>query len=440
MLAGIGARGQLALDGCLGQQGSVSQHRVQRLLLRGYVDGKLNHFEGLAVKIHDRVIGRLDPNFFAALADAFVLFCLVFAAIQFRPELLVIGALPIGFVHEHAVMAALDLFERVAEGVKKVVIGIEHSSVHVESDDRLRFADGGNLARVIGIAQLLFRHVRGVLDHFEGFAVRVEDGVVGGLNPDFLSALADALVFGGLVFATIELDPELLVLRALPEGFVHEHAVMTALDLVQGVTQGIEEIVVGIEDGPVHTELDDRLRFADGRDLGTVIEVQQPLCRVRPLHHRAQPCVAFRIEDRCCHQVERTPSHLDTSLVRLAERIEDSALMCGILVKKVEAPADQLRSVEVRQVFPDLAFRFREQFTDSLVHIRDLVLGIRDHHVRAHEVERREPLDGAAQRFRFSSAESMRALRQHLRRRLQNSSPIPRSSVPHTPHLSFISS
>ena len=53
--------------------------------------------------------------------------------------------------------------------------------------------------------------VGGVLDDLEGLAVEVEDRVVGSLDPDFLAALADPLVLGGLVFAVVEVAPELLV-------------------------------------------------------------------------------------------------------------------------------------------------------------------------------------------------------------------------------------
>ena len=56
-----------------------------------------------------------------------------------------------------------------------------------------------------------------ILDDLEGLAVAVENGVVRGLDPDLLAPLADALVLGGLVLAAIELGPELLVFRAVPE-------------------------------------------------------------------------------------------------------------------------------------------------------------------------------------------------------------------------------
>ena len=135
---------------------------------------------------------------------------------------------------------------------------------------------------------------------------------------------------------------------------------MPAFDLIKGISQSTEKIVVGMEDGPVHAEFDHRLRFADGRDLAPVIEVQQPLCRVRPLHHRAQARAVLRVEDRRCDQIERAPSHLDASFVRFAKPIEHPVLIRGILVKKVEASADQLGSAEIRQVFPYLTFRFRK--------------------------------------------------------------------------------
>ena len=138
VLAGIGACGQLAFYGGFSQQSSVSQHRVQRLLLRRDVGGILDHFEGLAIEIHDRVVGCLNPDLLAALADALVLRRLVFAAVQRRPELLVLGALPVGLVHKHAVVPAFDLIQRVTQGLQKIVVGGEDRAVHLEFDHRLR--------------------------------------------------------------------------------------------------------------------------------------------------------------------------------------------------------------------------------------------------------------------------------------------------------------
>ena len=80
----------------------------------------------------------------------------------------------------------------------------------------------------------------------KGLPLRVEDRIVAGLNPDLLAALADALVLAGVEFAAAELVPEQPVFGALPIGRIDEHAMMLALDLVQRVAQGLQEILVGV--------------------------------------------------------------------------------------------------------------------------------------------------------------------------------------------------
>ena len=61
---------------------------------------------------------------------------------------------------------------------------------------------------------LLRRDVRGVLDDLERLAPQIEDGVVRGLDPDLLAALADPLVLRRLILAAVQLRPELPVLAA----------------------------------------------------------------------------------------------------------------------------------------------------------------------------------------------------------------------------------
>ena len=274
VLAGVGACGQLAFYGGFSQQSSVSQHRVQRLLLRRDVGGILDHFEGLAIEIHDRVVGCLNPDLLAALADALILRGLILAAVQRRPELLVLEALPVGLVYKHAVVPSFDLIQRVTQGLQKIVVRGKDRAVHLEFDNRLRFADGCDLAHIVCVLQLLHGHVSRKLDHLEGFSVGIQNRVIGSLNPDLLAAFADALVFGRLVFAAIQRRPELAVFAALLVGRLDKHAVVLALDLLEPVTERLEEVVVGIENCTVHVEGDHRLRFANRGDLpGIVVEL-----------------------------------------------------------------------------------------------------------------------------------------------------------------------
>ena len=109
--------------------------------------------------------------------------------------------------------------------------------------------------------------VGGELHHFERLALFVENRIVAGLNPDFLAAFADALVFGGLELPVVQIAPELLVFGALAIGGFDEHAVMAAFDFVQCVAQHRQEVLIGVQDGARQVKFNDGLGFVDGGKL-----------------------------------------------------------------------------------------------------------------------------------------------------------------------------
>src|SRR5690606_27747667 len=94
----------------------------------------------------------------------------------------------------------------------------------------------------------------------EGFAVAVEDGVVGGLDPKLAAVPAAAQVAAGVELAAPELLPEGAVLGALPVPGVDEHRMMLAAQLLEGVAECAAEVLVGREDPALEVELDDGLR------------------------------------------------------------------------------------------------------------------------------------------------------------------------------------
>src|SRR5690606_11130933 len=98
---------------------------------------ELDHLDRLAGGIEHRVVGRLDPDFLAALAEALELGRLALAGGELAPELGVIGAVAIGRVDEHAVVPADDLVEPVAHGAEEILVGGEDGAVEVELDVRL---------------------------------------------------------------------------------------------------------------------------------------------------------------------------------------------------------------------------------------------------------------------------------------------------------------
>ena len=62
--------------------------------------------------------------------------------------------------------------------IRDRVVGADDGAVQFEFDNGLHFGNSLELALGIRLALLLFGNVGGVLDHLEGAAVFIEDGVV----------------------------------------------------------------------------------------------------------------------------------------------------------------------------------------------------------------------------------------------------------------------
>ena len=111
-----------------------------------HIRGEFDHLGGLAGGIENGIVGSLDPHFPSAFADTLEFTRHILAAIQLRPELPVVGTLAVGFFDEHAVVLTLNLIQRVAQRLQEVVVRLGNRAIHLELDDSLRLADGGDLA------------------------------------------------------------------------------------------------------------------------------------------------------------------------------------------------------------------------------------------------------------------------------------------------------
>ena len=125
-------------------------------LARGDVGRKFHHLDRLAVAVEHRVVGRLDPDLLAPLADPLVFGGLVIPAPERSPEVAIRRAVALRRIDEHPVMLALDFAERIAEGFEEIVVGGDDGAVHAELDHGLRPAErvGQRLVRR-GILQKL---------------------------------------------------------------------------------------------------------------------------------------------------------------------------------------------------------------------------------------------------------------------------------------------
>ncbi len=227
----------------------------------GDVRCKLHHLEDATACIEDRVVGSLDPDHLAALADALELLRDELPARQRLPEVAIgIGLRVCGFA-EHRVLFAGNFADRVAEGGEKVLVGRQDLPGRGEFDGRLHTRDRFELARIFRRLQFRGGDVGRELDDLPELAV-LEDRVVGGLDPDLAAVLADALVFPAIELSAVEHGPELAIVLRCGVARIAEDAMMFALDLLQAVAKSETEILVCRDDRPVELELDHRLRTA----------------------------------------------------------------------------------------------------------------------------------------------------------------------------------
>jgi hypothetical protein len=116
------------------------------------------------------------------------------------------------------------------------------------------------LTFIIGIAQLLCGDVGRKLDHLVRLAARVQQRIVGSLDPHRSPALGDSLELLGLIFAAAQRIPKLAIFSTVTTFLVDEHAVMLAADFLERISHRIEKIRVRGDDRPVEIELNDGLR------------------------------------------------------------------------------------------------------------------------------------------------------------------------------------
>ena len=208
-------------------------------LALGDVGGELDDLDRLARGIEDRVVGGLDPDLLAALAEALELAGDDTRPRAAAPRTAIFGAAGVGRVAEHAVMLARR--SRRA-GSRPSPRKFSLASTIVPS--RLNSITACDAARsrrsglVIGGAVLLLGDVGGELDDLDRLARLVEDRIVGRLDPDLAPALGDAPVLAGLELARGRARPRTArIRRSRGIGRIDEHAVVLADDLARACSR-----------------------------------------------------------------------------------------------------------------------------------------------------------------------------------------------------------
>lgn len=161
-------------------------------------------------------------------------------------------------------MLTFDLRQCITECAQKIVIGIEDRPVRLELDNGLRFVDCIHLSLKICKLQFFRRNISGEFHNLIGVSLRIENGVVAGLDPDFLATLAEPFEFTGAEFAACKITPELLVVRRGNLRRIDKHAVMLALNVLKTIPQGSEEITIGSYNSTICLELDNSHGSTDG--------------------------------------------------------------------------------------------------------------------------------------------------------------------------------
>ncbi len=165
-------------------------------------------------------------------------------------------------------VAALDFGKRVADHVQEFFVGGDNGAVQREFHDGVGFVDRLRLAELFVGGALFLGDVDGELDDFDRVAGGVQHRAVGGLEPDFLTVPADALVFAGFKLAVLHFVPEGAVFRAVALLGFDQDGVMAAFDFIEAVAQGIEKVFIRGEDDAVGGELGDGVRGGDRAQFG----------------------------------------------------------------------------------------------------------------------------------------------------------------------------
>jgi hypothetical protein len=92
-------------------------------------------------------------------------------------------------------------------------------------------------------------------------AAFVEDGAVGGIDPDVAPRFRDALELGGLMLAGAQLVPELAVPRLIRLTGREEHPVMFPAQFLGRVAEGLKKQRIRLDDAAVRIELDGCVGF-----------------------------------------------------------------------------------------------------------------------------------------------------------------------------------
>src|SRR5262249_51120448 len=127
-----------------------------------------------------------------------------------------------------------------------------------------------NCGKLGGMIGRLMRALGDVArDHHDagGLALTVENGVIGGLQPDLLAVLAEAPDFARAMLALAQRGPKLARLDAVLLFRVQKDGAGLALHLIEAIAGQRQETLIRIAHRAVERKLDDRMGAAQRLEL-----------------------------------------------------------------------------------------------------------------------------------------------------------------------------
>ncbi len=167
-------------------------------------------------------------------------------------------------------MLAANLVQRITQRGQEVLVRGQNLAIQAEFDHGLHLADRCYLAFEIGQDQLLLGDVGDIGHHLERLAAWIQNRVVNRSAPELAAAPSNSFVFAYGRFSATKLVPEQPIFRGGPLRRVHEHAVMLAADVIEGVAEHGQEVFVRSQDFPVQTEFDRGQHLVDRAELALV--------------------------------------------------------------------------------------------------------------------------------------------------------------------------
>ena len=217
----------------------------------------------LSVHVEDRIVGGVQPDRPSVAAEALVLSDVMPARPQMPPEGRVLRPVHRRGFHEDAMVPALDLGHRVAEGVEEVLVGLYDRAGHVEGDDGVRLVDRGDLPVAFRLPAALLGDVEAVMDDLRQAPGRVVNRAVGRLEADVGAGLGTIAVLADAMPPRAQVGPE-----ARQDVFAGVEVARGAPDdLVQAVAEEAQEHLVGAQHRSLGREVENRVRQVERRDL-----------------------------------------------------------------------------------------------------------------------------------------------------------------------------